>query len=57
MLIVRVYPAGFRANVAMQALAAFIVTTPSEQSESPLQPLNVEPEAGVGMRDTTVAEG
>jgi hypothetical protein len=56
MLTVRPYPAGFRLNVAVQVLFTDIVTTPSEQSASPVQPANVEPEAGVAMRETTVPE-
>jgi hypothetical protein len=43
-------------NVAVHDLFAPMVTTPSEQSESPLQPLNVEPEVGVAVRETTVPE-
>jgi hypothetical protein len=43
-------------NVAVQDLFAFIVTSPSKQSESPLQPANVEPEDGIAVRDTAVPE-
>jgi hypothetical protein len=46
----------FTLNVAAQDLFADIVTTPSEQSASPLQPANVEPEAGIAVRDTMVPE-
>jgi hypothetical protein len=56
MLIVRPYPAGFRPNVAVHVLLAVIVTFPSKQSESPLQPANIEPEAGVEIRETMVPE-
>jgi hypothetical protein len=41
-------------NVAAQARAALIVTTPSLQSASPLQPPNVEPLAGAAVSVTTV---
>jgi len=43
-------------NVAVQDLFAVIVTTPSKQSASPLQPANVDPEAGIAVRDTKVPE-
>jgi hypothetical protein len=43
-------------NVAVHDLFAPIVTTPSEQSESPLQPANIEPEAAIALRETTVPE-
>ena len=43
-------------NVAVHNLLALMVTTPSRQSASPLQPPNVEPEAGIAMRDTTVPD-
>jgi hypothetical protein len=56
MLTVRAYPAGLRVKVAVQLLFAVIVTSPSKQSESPLQPVNVEPEAGVAVRETTVPD-
>jgi hypothetical protein len=57
MFTVRPYPpAGFRLNVAVQDLFADIVTTPSKQSVSPLQPANVDPTAGVAVRETTVPE-
>jgi len=55
-LTVRPYPAGFRLNVAVQDLFTDIVTIPSEQSESPLQPANVDPAAGVAIRETMVPE-
>ena len=42
-------------NVAVQVLAAFIVTEPSAQSLSPLQLEKVYPEAGVAVRVTAVA--
>ena len=45
---------GISVNVAVQFLAALIVTTPSEQSASPLQPAKVEPASGVAVRVTTV---
>ena len=35
-------------------MLAVIVTTPSEQSAFPLQPANVEPDAGVAVRVTCV---
>jgi hypothetical protein len=41
---------------AVQDLLALTVTTPSRQSESPLHPLNIEPEDGTGLRETTVPE-
>jgi len=44
-------------NVAVHDLFPPMVTTPSEQSESPLQPANVEPDIGIAVRDTTVPEG
>jgi hypothetical protein len=56
MLTVRAYPAGFRLNVAVQSLFAVMVTFPSEQSGSPLQPANVDPAAGVAVRETMVPE-
>jgi hypothetical protein len=56
MLTVRVYPGGFSVNVAVQVLLAVIVMFPYTQSASPLQLANVEPEAGVALRDTTVPE-
>src|SRR5262249_17619235 len=43
-------------KVAVQDLLAVIVTFPSKQSASPLQPANVEPEAGMAVRDTKVPE-
>ena len=43
-------------NVAVQVLAIVIVTVPSLQSASPLQPEKVEPAVGVGVRVTTVPE-
>jgi len=46
----------FKLKVAVQDLFAVIVTTPSKQSASPLQPANVEPEAGIAVRDTKVPE-
>jgi hypothetical protein len=41
-------------NTAAQLLLAFIVTEPSEQSVSPVQPENTEPVAGTGMSATTL---
>jgi hypothetical protein len=41
-------------NVAAQLRAALIVTTPSLQSASPVQPLKVEPLAGAAVSVTTV---
>jgi hypothetical protein len=41
-------------NVAVQFLGPFIVTAPSEQSESPDQPAKVEPAAGVWFKITGV---
>jgi hypothetical protein len=43
---------GRRLNVAVQVLAVVMVTEPSLQSASPLQPANVEPAAGVTVRVT-----
>ena len=43
----------FKVNVAVHALAAFMVTEPSEQSASPLQPVNVEPTLGELVSVTT----
>jgi hypothetical protein len=43
-------------NVAVQDLFVVIVTIPSKQSASPLQPANIEPEAGIAVRDTKVPE-
>ena len=41
-------------NTAAQLLLAFIVTEPSEQSASPLQPEKTESVAGAGIRATTL---
>jgi len=41
-------------NVAVHDLLLFIVTVPSEQSASPLQPEKTEPGLGVAMRVTEV---
>jgi hypothetical protein len=41
-------------NVAVQDLAAVIVTTPSAQSASPDHPVNVEPPAADAVSVTTV---
>lgn len=38
----------------MHDLLTVRVTDPSEQSESPLQPVNVDPEAAVAVRATTL---
>jgi hypothetical protein len=40
-------------KVAVQLRAADMVTLPSLQSASPLQPLKIEPEAGVAVSVTT----
>ncbi len=48
---------GKRLKVAVQVLATFIVTEPSEQSASPLHPAKVEPVAGVAVRVTIVPLG
>src|SRR6266545_6130704 len=40
------------ANMAVQVLLRFMITTPSKQSGSPLHPEKTEPEAGVGVRAT-----
>jgi hypothetical protein len=47
---------GSNMNVAVQLLFVFSVTTPSEQSASPFQPVNVEPEVGLAIRETTFPE-
>jgi hypothetical protein len=44
--------AGWRSKVAIQDLLALIVTEPSVQSASPLQPANTEPAAGVAISVT-----
>ncbi len=41
-------------KAAVQLLPAFMVTTPSEQSGSPLQPVNAELASGVGVRVTSI---
>jgi hypothetical protein len=51
LVIVRVL-GGIKVNVAVQARATDIVTLPSLQSASPLQPENTEPGAGVAVRVT-----
>jgi hypothetical protein len=43
-------------NVAVQVLLAFMVTEPSEQSASPLQPEKLEPEFGVAVRVIVVPD-
>jgi hypothetical protein len=43
-----------RLNVAVQLRAAVMVTLPSVQSASPVQPPKVEPLAGVAVKVTTV---
>ena len=45
-----------RLNVAVQLLSAVMVTTPSEQSASPLQPVKVEPVSAVAVRVITVPD-
>jgi hypothetical protein len=42
-----------RVNVAVQLRVADIVTLPSVQSASPVQPANVDPATGVAVRATT----
>ncbi len=44
----------FILKVAVQALFAFIVTEPSEQSESPVHPAKVDPVVASATRVTTV---
>ena len=51
---VRSGPEGGRLKVAVQILSTFMVTCPSVQSESPLQPTKVAPLAGVGVKVTPV---
>jgi hypothetical protein len=41
-------------NVAVQLLAAFIVTDASLQSPSPIHPANTDPDAGLAANATTV---
>ena len=41
-----------RANFAVQVLLAFTVTEPSEQSASPVHPVNFELAAGIGVKVT-----
>jgi hypothetical protein len=48
----RVNPYEMSLKDAEQDLAPFIVTEPSEQSASPLQPVNVEPAAGTACKVT-----
>ena len=48
--------ASTRLKAALQVLFAFIVMLPSEQSASPDQPANVEPDEGVGVRTTNVPD-
>jgi hypothetical protein len=43
-----------RLKVAVQVLFAVIVTEPSRQSASPLQPANVDPAVGAAVSVTTV---
>jgi hypothetical protein len=50
---VRTKVVGLAVKLAVQDLAAFMVTEPEAQPE-PLQPAKVEPEAGVAVRATTV---
>ena len=52
LVIVRI-AGGIELNVAMQLRSAVIVTLPSEQSASPVQPLKREPVAGVAVSVTT----
>ena len=49
----RVFP-GTAENVALQNVLLFIVTAPSLQSLSPLQPAKKEPGSGVAVSETTV---
>src|SRR3989344_8252558 len=44
----------FNVNIAVHVLSASIVTTPSEQSASPLQPVNTESAAGDAVKVRTV---
>ena len=46
-----------RSNFAVQVLPAFMVTEPSPQSASPVQPANLEFGAGMGVRTTTLPAG
>src|SRR4051812_13300964 len=43
-------------NDALQDLLLLIITIPSRQSESPLHPAKMEPEAAIGVRETTIPE-
>ena len=52
--IVRPYAIGL--NEALQLRLPVIVTMPSEQSASPLQPLNCEPADAIGVRVTALPE-
>jgi hypothetical protein len=45
---------GILLKVAVQVLLPFIVTTPSEQSASPLKPAKTDPAAGLAVRVTRV---
>jgi hypothetical protein len=47
---------GFMAKLAVHVLFAFMVTAPSEQSESPVHPVNLESDAGMGVKTTTVPD-
>jgi len=52
-ILVEIVFVGTRVNVAVQLLAAFIVSDPSLQSASPLHPAKTDPEAAVVVRATT----
>ena len=51
---VRVWKSGGSVNVAVQLRAPLIVTTPSRQSECPLQPSKTEPAPALAVSVTTV---
>jgi len=53
-ILVEIVFVGDRLNVAIQLLAAFIVSDPSLQSASPLHPAKTDPEAAAAVRATTV---
>jgi hypothetical protein len=48
---------GARLKVAVQAVLAASVTTPSLQSAAPLQPAKMDPAAGAALSATTVPAG
>jgi len=51
-ILVEIVFVGTRVNVAVQLLAAFIVSDPSLQSASPLHPAKTDPEEAVALRAT-----